>query len=69
MTRAEIAAAIVTTAIVGATLLLVAYLPQVLLIAEHHSIATKLVTELLPAVSFVAVGIGAIIRGVRRRIQ
>jgi hypothetical protein len=66
MTRAEIAAAILTIGIVGATLLLVAYLPQALLVAEHHPVALRLVGTLLPTVSMLA-AIAAIVRGVRHR--
>ncbi len=66
MTRTEIAAAILLAVIVGATFLLVAYLPQVLLVAEHHPVTVKLVGELLPMVSLVAVGIATIICRVKR---
>lgn len=69
MTRAEIVVAVVTTAIVGAILLLVAFLPQVLLIAEGHPVAFRVVSDLLPMVSVAALGIAAIICGVRHRNQ
>lgn len=63
MTRAEIAVAVVTAAIVGATLLLVAYLPQVLLITEHHPVAFRVVSDVLQMVWIVPLAIAAIIRG------
>ncbi len=69
MTRAEIVVAIVATVIVGAIFLIVAYLPQVLLVAARHPIAARLVTGLLPMVSIITVGIAAIFRGLRHHNQ
>lgn len=69
MTRAEIVVAVVTAAIVGATLLLVAYLPQVLLITEHHPVAFRVVSDVLQMVWIVPLAIATIIRGVRHRNQ
>ena len=67
MTRSEIAAAIITTVIVGATLLLVAYMPQVLVVTGRHPVAARIVTDLLPIVPIGTLAIAGIILGIRHR--